>query len=515
MSLTDLGSPQGIDRFYYATAVPERGTAIAQVTSSIITPAQKVNILNNTYLPGNLDIWIYSDGDSPAPNFSTGDYNISTLISGSMSYILGNKFFEITDQFDQQGNPLYYSHTFISNFGTIIVGSATVLDLQGNIIETSNVNSSTYYHSMDGKAYQIRYYDSSTGVTETVLLNYAPAVLYNLTGNVLSVNSIRDHSIRFIKESGYKVTAPYDTPSYLPWFPRISFPIGNAIYEYNNQYFDPKKPYMRGSYVVGTVVSDLNQNFPNIIEFDRKNIYVSSTNRFPDILIFDKYNNFKYALQGSTSGKINRGNLYHWRGMEISNIDPYKARVQVTVDIESTDIIYGFYSYLESDFIFTSLDLNPITNPVIKDNIIYFYYRSGVDSIYYQIFSPSSVLLSSTNDITPPTWVYNTTLGVWEPSDASIIFSTIEVGNGYNAKDFTITDARTRGGGLVSGKQSIPLASNFWDLGYLDGKPYPIGGTMVIYLPLGLQNILSKDQIKAKVLNIIPEGVYPVIVYYE
>ena len=89
MSLTDLSSPQGIDRFYYGKVVPERGTAIAQITSSAITPAQKVNVLNNTSLQtGSLYIWNYNTGDSSAPDFSTGDYGLSVTISGSLSYIL-------------------------------------------------------------------------------------------------------------------------------------------------------------------------------------------------------------------------------------------------------------------------------------------------------------------------------------------------------------------------------------------------------------------------------------------
>jgi len=36
------------------------------------------------------------------------------------------------------------------------------------------------------------------------------------------------------------------------------------------------------------------------------------------------------------------------------------------------------------------------------------------------------------------------------------------------------TDIRNRGGGLAPQWQSIPEAINFWDLGSLDGKPYPL-----------------------------------------
>jgi len=31
---------------------------------------------------------------------------------------------------------------------------------------------------------------------------------------------------------------------------------------------------------------------------------------------------------------------------------------------------------------------------------------------------------------------------------------------------------------------TIPEAINFWDLGSLDGKPYPLGGALAVYLPV-------------------------------
>ena len=164
MSLIDLSSPQGIDRFFYGQTVPERGTVIAQITSSTITPAQKVSIVNIPYNAGNLNIWIYSNEGNPVPDFTIGNYNVSVNITGSNYYVLENQFFELTNRFDTDGNPLYYSHTFMVNSEIISVGTVTILDMLGNVVKTITVNSSTYLHSMDGAVYQIRYYNSTTGV---------------------------------------------------------------------------------------------------------------------------------------------------------------------------------------------------------------------------------------------------------------------------------------------------------------------------------------------------------------
>ena len=232
-------------------------------------------------------------------------------------------------------------------------------------------------------------------------------------------------------------------------------------------------------------------------------------------MIFDQYGNFKNALSGSNTSSSIRGNLYHWEDLQINSIDAYKARVQVKVPLETTDIVYGFYSYEEDDINFTSLDINPITNPSIINNIIYFYYRPGsVYSLFYQMFSSTGTVSGATNDtLAPPTWNY--VGSAWVPSDSSVVFSNVQVGNGYSNSDFTVNDVRVRGGGLTSSDKNIPVSNNFWDCGYLDGRPYPIGGTLVIYLPLTLQNVLTKDQIRAKVLSILPEGVYPTIRYVD
>ena len=48
------------------------------------------------------------------------------------------------------------------------------------------------------------------------------------------------------------------------------------------------------------------------------------------------------------------------------------------------------------------------------------------------------------------------------------------VGTSRGAQSFETTDIRNHGGGLAAQWQSIPEAINFWDLGSLDGKPYPL-----------------------------------------
>jgi hypothetical protein len=54
------------------------------------------------------------------------------------------------------------------------------------------------------------------------------------------------------------------------------------------------------------------------------------------------------------------------------------GRVRVNVDIAADDIVFGFYFYEELDLIYTALDVNPFTNPAIRNKMVEFVHRSPV-----------------------------------------------------------------------------------------------------------------------------------------
>ena len=95
------------------------------------------------------------------------------------------------------------------------------------------------------------------------------------------------------------------------------------------------------------------------------------------------------------------------------------------------------------------------------------------------------------------------------------VFAEVVVAFEVGTGDFTVTDARVQGGGLAPQFQSIEDARNFFDLGYWDGKPYPVGGGMVIYLPLTILNSMNRTEVNAKLNAILPLGVLPVVRYYD
>ena len=74
-----------------------------------------------------------------------------------------------------------------------------------------------------------------------------------------------------------------------------------------------------------------------------------------------------------------RGSLYPWkRGLFAKDgIDHYNARIELLVELDPTDIVFGFYSYRETDVVFRALDVNPFTNPDVKNRVIKFYFKNN------------------------------------------------------------------------------------------------------------------------------------------
>ena len=104
-------------------------------------------------------------------------------------------------------------------------------------------------------------------------------------------------------------------------------------------------------------------------------------------------------------------------------------------------MIYGFYSYVEPDVVYTNIDMNPYTNPNVKNRIIEFYFKDdGVDPyhyIYHQVIDPISGPISSSLE----QWATN------DPNPSvgtNIPFGLLVVGSGIGTQNFTFTDIRTK-----------------------------------------------------------------------
>jgi hypothetical protein len=498
---------RGIQEFYYTKNLPERAVAIAQISAPVMTPSAFTGISNTPYLSASLGVWLSSSDLTDPADFTTQAYGASIAISGSESYIVNNQYFEITQQVmigtDGSDIPLYYKHQLPTGITT-----ATIIDLEGNTVtdQPYQIVGSVIYHDLDGEAYRIRY--NQSGYLITQLLKYTPVLSlgtlgattsqYTFVGKLLSVYTIDTLYFRFLKNAAYQVFPPYWNPPNTPWFVRIGYSSSAFPQEYSNQPFIPNRPYLLGTWVSGKVLDS------SLIEFERKQIF-NSSQYLPDILVFSKDNVIKYAIEGTKQQR--RGTLYNWSRGAVSydSVDFYKARVQVSVTLDPTDIVFGFYVYREQDVIYTALDMNPHTNPIVENKIVEFYYKNDMDvpfhNIFYNIIDPATGGSVGTNDTDPDT------LGT--------IFANVTCGSNIGVQDFTYTDVRTRGGGLNPNYQDIPQSVHFWDLGYWDGKPWPVGGTTIIYLPVSILDTIAREDITSAIIDVLPMGALPSIRFYD
>ena len=494
-----------IQNLYYTQELPARAIAIAKLSTPPTTPAQITDI-SNSQPYSSFNIWKISTPIINSPDWIAGGLGLSVQITGSLSYVVDNPFFELTNQVAADNTPLYYQHPVPAG-----ITSVTILDVNNLVVPANILITPGYvYHSLDHTAYQIQYIDA-LGFVNIELLHYdlvftetqysATVTSFTFTGRTFTVATTGNLYLRFTQNSGYLALPIYTSQPNTPWYARLRFDASMPTPEWGRQVFLPFKPFIQANYVPGKSLSS------SIIEFERKNIYLD-TNYLPDVLVYDSSYNFKYALEGTKPGSPRRrGTDFLWKRGLIKGIDTTNARLQVLVDLAPDDIIYGFYSYQEPDVIFTALDINPFTNPSVRDKIIKFYFKhdgiSLFNTLYYQVQDPTTGdIVGFTNDASPTT-------------GTNTFFASILVGANVSPGEFTIEDIRVRGGGLSAAYQGVPEADSCWDIGYLDGRPYPIGGTLVVYIPGNILSILTRTDVLARVNSCLPEGVLPVLRFYN
>lgn len=364
----------GVANFYYSQELPPRSVAIAKVRAKPTVPADLVDIDSSPYRVGSLTVTYYPFAEQ---QFVASGLGVATPVSGATQYTLENQFFEITNVLDFEAKPLFYCHKL-----PVTVNIVTLTDLDGNAMTGHRVVNNRIYHDFDGRPVWVKYYDRD--LLKQELLQYAPALrkasvigpeTYTFTiGGLLTVFSYDTYFIRFTDPNGYRVLPPYAVPLNDPWYARIRFGLRPLPQEYARQSFMPAAPYMLATWVPGTILA------PNLIEFERKNMFFDGRH-YPDVLVYDENYKIKYALDGAPiESPSDKGFVFPWRRNQFLGIDPFKSRVQLGVELEPTDKCFGFYSYQEPDVVFRDIDVNPYTNPDVKNRVIEFYFadRSSI-----------------------------------------------------------------------------------------------------------------------------------------
>jgi hypothetical protein len=511
-----MPNSRGVVEFYYTKNLPAGAVAIAQVSVPEMTPAQLTSVNNSGYAPTVLGVWFPTTqepltwrGTNTAPDLLATDINQTISFTGQSTLQLTNRYFEITDHAAADGTPLYYMHAVGAE-----ISDVRVFGLNGSQVTTSIlVENSTVYHDLGSGAYTVRTVDTNGIVTTTMLRRvpvissgvWAPsATTYLLTGQTLELFSNGTYYLRFTQSSGFMIMPPYGQPSNVPWFCRIRFGLDQPLQDWLRQPFLPQRPYLLASWVPGTVLAS------DTVQFERPYMYDNPIRR-PDILIFDSNNVLKYALDGTpVNTPRERGTFYPWQRGKINSVDGTSAMAQVAVSLASDDIVWGFYPYAEQDVLYTAVDCNPFTNPDVTRRFVRFYYRTDSDpmrSLYHQIIDPvSGSVAGLTNDTLPVT--------NWSAADIHVI-GDVMVGVTVGSDQFEINDIRQRGGGVDPQYLGTPQTFNLWDNCCWDGKPYPTGASLAVYLPSTILDSQTSDTVTALVQAVAPLGVLPVVHFVD
>ena len=101
------------------------------------------------------------------------------------------------------------------------------------------------------------------------------------------------------------------------------------------------------------------------------------------------------------------------------------------------------------------------------------------------------------------------------PNDPKIALARLVVGFTVGVEDVTVEDIRRRGGGLLEEHHSIPEADHFWDVGFLDGRPWPMASMALVLLPPEVRRKMPDQQLMALLEGSLPMGCIPVVRYYS
>ena len=497
--MTDLGCVH----FYYTKTLPDRAVPIAEVHSRPFTAADLIDVINWPQLAGSLAVTAYGSHAV----FDAKTENTVISVSGDSTYFVENQFFSLSNKVDTDGTVYFFKHRIPA-----LINDVQITDLAGNSISSGYLIDGGYvYHNFEAPCF-LSFHDGfrvrsnllqSTPVLQRANQPGPETFTFSGTG-FFQVGSSNPCSIRFRQSNGYQVLPPYSVPSNDPWYPRIRFHIRPVAKEWGRQNFYPHSPYQLATWVPGNVLSK------NVVEFERKPIYFdSAVGQYPDILIFDEKYNLKFALDGvPATARTNetKGFLFPWQKHRIADMDPATGRVLVSVDIEPTDQVFGFYAYNEPDVVYRDVDLNPFTNPLIRNAVVQFFYknRDGIDlvrNLYHEVLDQSGTVLQ-TNDPAPT-------------NGTKLYFAALVVGFSVGLDSFIVSDCRVRGGGIAPGYPDRSLVENMWDTGYWDGKPYPLGGGMVLFLPSSILNRFTREEVKARIGAIVPMGTLPVLRFID
>jgi hypothetical protein len=298
---------------------------------------------------------------------------------------------------------------------------------------------------------------------------------------------IKGHILRYSAETRLRALAPYHENRLLPWYAKVDRGSLSLKYHGVRYLFSVPEYYTQEwSLLFGQ---------PYVDQFNVQLDYIDvNTVKAPKTPIHWVKNNFGIVINGVPLG-----------GSIIKDIDVHNGLVKLNTPIDRTDDIRANYVYREDYLIYKDLNLNPSPehNPSIVNQTAVLYLRpyakegniKRVRTVYHSV---SKTLTGAVTAIT-------------QNDEPVLIMGAFQVKPSGIVQDFSLTDTRTRGGGIKEEKYDTALTQNreaysVADFGRYDGVPFPAAASGVLSLPRSVLNRVTDEYIEATIKRHLAVG---------
>lgn len=313
--------------------------------------------------------------------------------------------------------------------------------------------------------------------------------------------------VRHKNNSKIKLLNPYIEDPSLPWYPRVS--NGSFSQKYNGtlyHFYIKEFDKQVWSPVYGKPFKDLKGVQPSYVD-----IGVYQLPRFP-------------VYWNGENITLYRGDTVIPSGV-IQDIDINNGLVYLDPSFNGGEDLTLDYTYLENSFVYKNININGhfCQNPLIIDKYVVMYMIPAEGSTIGNKITVFHTIGDSIDQAIG-------SIQLEDPSSPVAIIGAYNIQQLFSTDKISILDTRSLGGGLkrVQGPKSpvnnleSPIESKetpiekiyeesyrFWDIGNIDGEPYPGAAAVAVDLPEDLQELLSVKDIKQRASKFIAAGVYP------
>lgn len=550
--------------FHFGNKVPRSGVGVVYLQSNPISSLDAITLIDTS--------------DIVAQNSFFQQGSTITLDKEQLDYFVDKRGFFITDQFNDDGKPLYFKHVLEKNIfeDESVQTDIVVVDNDGNQISSSffkyDCGTKSIYHSLeprDDKVYFVIYprANDNNQIVEPryrelleghSVLEEADAsdvdecgLDPDSNGYIITELDGQPHFFRLRLPRPVKYSLRYTDAGLLsmhvpnksqdePWYIDIQNAVvltthtsqdvflRYSVNEFDQQSFYPFPPVKLETNVKVEEIAD------GVIDLESDNIIV--TNKTPiDVLIYDTNNNLMRAFTTDINKSDQQIGTIFWESDGIISIDETLGRIKLYRSIKPGETVLANFFHQTNRYTYTGWNFNPAFNSDALSQRVAVLIKPDTtgcfNSIEHVVIGDDRIIVSSSSsDITE--WIdgvktFDDLVAEWVyiPGSSTtnqnnfMMLGVVSTHTPVSPEQSATFAARQRGGGIIDDLKEqalnlMPGAHNNWDIGNYDGPPVPIHGGILIYLPERLLSIYTEKQLRELASKYSAAGTYVIIRYY-